>query len=69
MVTGMAIGILVELWFPGGRTVAGGKPLPEDEKGMKYWIKSKLKALMMLIWRLCMKAAEALSGIIGVIIS
>ena len=64
---GMAIGILV---LPGsGGTSAGGKPPPKDEKGLKEWIKSKLKALSSLLGRLGVKAAEALPGIIGVILS
>ena len=55
---GMAIGVLVEALLPGG-----------DEKGLKGWIRSKLKALASLLGRLGMKAAEALPGIIGGIIS
>ena len=46
------------------------KPLPpKDEKGLKEWIRSKLKALASLLGRLGIKAAEALPGIIGGIIS
>ena len=47
----------------------GGKPPPKDEKGLKKWIRSKLKALASLLGKLGMKAAEALPGIIGGIIS
>ena len=36
---------------------------------MKEWLKDKLKALASLLGRLGMKAAEALPGIIGAIIS
>ena len=68
----MAIGILVKALLP-CRTVAGGvaacKPLPEDEKGAKEWIRNKLKALVSLLGRLDVKAAKALPGIIGAIIS
>ena len=70
---GMAIGILVEALLPGeGATTAsggGGEPPPNDEKGLKGWIRNKLKALASLLGRLGMKAAEALPGIIGGIIS
>ena len=69
---GMAIGILVEALMPGG----GGTPAsgdgespPKDEKGLKEWIRSKLKALALLLGKLGVKAAEALPGIIGGIIS
>ena len=69
---GMAIRVLVEALIPGGGgTVAasgGGEP-PKDEAGLKKWIRSKLKALASLLGKLGMKAAEALPGIIGVIIS
>ena len=69
---GMAIGVLVEALLPGGATTAsggGGEPPPKDEKGLKEWVRSKLKALASLLGRLGMKAAEALPGIIGGIIS
>ena len=67
---GMAIGVLVEALLPGGRDVVGGKPPPpKDEKGVKEWLRNKLKALASLPGRLGMKAAEALPGITGAIIS
>ena len=68
----MAIGVLVEVLLPGsGGAISGGggEPPPKDEKGFKKWIRNKLKALVSLLGRLGMKAAEALSGIIGGIIS
>ena len=68
----MAIGVLVEALLPGGATMAsggGGEPPPKDEKGLKEWVRSKLKALASLLGKLGMKAAEALPGIIGGIIS
>ena len=68
----MAIGVLVEaLLLGGGAAMAsgGGEPPPKDEKGLKGWIRTKLKALGSLLGRLSMKAAEALPGIIGGIIS
>ena len=68
---GMAIGVLVEALLPGGAALAsgGGEPPPKDEKGFKGWIRNKLKALASLLEKLGMKAAEALPGIIGGIIS
>ena len=72
MAIGMAIGVLVEALLPGGGSTAasrGGKPPPKDEKGLKEWIRSKLKASASLLGKLGIKAAEALPGIIGGIIS
>ena len=68
---GMAIGVLVEALLPGGAATAsgGGEPPPKDEKGLKEWVRSKLKALASLLGKLGMKAAEALPGVIGGIIS
>ena len=69
----MAIGVLVEALLPGGggggATASGGEPPPKDERGLKEWIRNKLKALALLLGRLRIKAAEALPGIIGGIIS
>ena len=64
----MAIGVLVETLLPGGGgAISGGgrEPPPKDEKGLKGWIRNKLKALASLLGRLGMKAAEALSGIMN----
>ena len=73
MAIGMAIGLLVEALLPGGGGAAvasgGGEPPPKDEKGLKEWIRNKFKALASLLGRLEIKAAEALPGIIGGIIS
>ena len=69
---GMAIGVLVKALFPGGVGAAasgGGEPPPKNEKGLKEWIRNKLKALASLLGQLGIKAAEALPGIIGGIIS
>ena len=70
----MAIGVLVEALLPGGggggaAAPRGGEPPPNDEKGLREWIRNKLKALASLLSRLGIKAAEALPGIIGGIIS
>ena len=48
----MAISVLVEALMPGGGGSAasrGGEPSPKDEKGLKEWIRSKLKALALLL--------------------
>ena len=72
---GMAIRVLVKTLLPGGggaATVLGGggePPPPKDEKGLKEWIRNKLKALASLLGRLGIEVAEALPGIIGRIIS
>ena len=69
----MAICVLVEALLPGGGGGAvasvGGEPPPKNEEGLKEWIRSKLKAVALLLGKLGMKAAEALPGIIGAIIS
>ena len=44
---GMAIRVLVEALLPGeGATTAssGGGPTPKDEKGLKEWVRNKLKS-------------------------
>ena len=67
---GMAIGVLVEALLPGsggGAATSGGTP--KDEKPLKEWIRNKLKALALLLGKLGIKAAEALPGIIGGILS
>ena len=65
----MAIRVLVEALLPGSAAAASGGPPPKDEKGLKGWIRNKLKALASLSGRLGIKAAEALPGITGGIIS
>ena len=52
----------------GGAISGGGEPPPKDEKGLKGWIRNKLKALASLLGKLGMKAVEALPGIIEGII-
>ena len=68
---GMAIGVLIEASLPGGggAMASSGEPPPKDEAGLAEWIRNKLKALASLLGRLGVKAAEALPGIIGGIIS
>ena len=66
----MVIGVFVEALLPGGGgAAASGGPPPKDEKGLKEWIRPKLKALALLLGKLGVKAAEALPGIIGGFIS
>ena len=70
----MAISMLVKALLPGGGgrgavASGGGESPPKDEKGLKEWIRNKLKALASLPGKLGVKAAEALPGIIGGIIS
>ena len=50
----MAIGVLIEALLPaggggGGATLGGSEPPPKDKKGLKEWIRSKLKALASLL--------------------
>ena len=66
----MAVGVLVKALLPGGGGEAGGgKPPPKNEARAKEWISNKLKALLMLLGRLGVKAAEAFPGIIAAILS
>ena len=65
----MAIGVLVEALLPGGGGAISGGPPPKDEKDLKEWVRNKLKVPASLLGKLGMKAAEALPGIIGGIIS
>ena len=66
----MAINVLVEALLPGGGVKGrGGKSPSKDEKGLKEWIRNKLKALSFLQGRLGVKAAEAFPGIMGAILS
>ena len=53
----------------GGALTSGGEPPPKDEASLKEWIRNKLKTLALLLGQLGIKAAEALPGIIGGIIS
>ena len=58
---GMAIGVLVEALLPGGAATAsggGGELPPKDEKGLKGWIRNKLKVLASLLGRLGMKVLK-----------
>ena len=65
----MAISVLVEALLPDGGGTVASPPPPEDEKGLKEWLRNKLKVLALVLGKLVVKAAEALPGIIGGIIS
>ena len=67
----MAVGVLIEALLPGdgGSSAASGGPPPKIEKGLKEWVRNKFKALALLLGKLDIKAAEALPGILGGIIS
>ena len=69
---GMVIGFFVEALLPGGGGGASGgkacKPPPKDVKGLKEWIRNKLRALSSLLGRLGVKAQETFPGIIGAIL-
>ena len=48
---GMAIRVLAEALLPGAAVASGGggEPPPKDERGLKEWIRNKLKALASLL--------------------
>ena len=71
MAIGMAIGILVEALLPNneGAAVQSNGDGTDKPENAKEWLRNKLKALALLQERSGMKAAEALPGIIGAIIS
>ena len=68
---GMVIGFMVEALIPSGGGSASTTPSESSGGGetAKDWIKNKLKALASLLGKLASKAAAALPGIIGSIIS
>ena len=70
---GIAIGVLFEALLLGGRgggaEASDGEPPPKDERGLREWIRNKFRGVASLLGRLGIKAAEALPGIIGGIIS
>ena len=67
---GMIIGVIVEavIHTTGGGTVTP-EPPPKDGSGVKEWIKKQLSNLGKLLAKLAGKAAAALPGIIGSIVS
>ena len=65
---GMTIGVIVEAIIPGG---GGAAPTlkPPPQNGVKEWVKKQLHNLAKLLANLAGKAAAALPGIIGAIVS
>ena len=67
---GMIIGVIVEAFIPTtGGTTSPSKPPPKDATSVKDWIKKQLSNLGKLLANLAGKAAAALPGIIGSIVS
>ena len=59
--SGWPSGYLLKHYYQavGAAAASGGdEPPPKDEKGLKEWVRSKLKALALLLGKLGMKAAE-----------
>ena len=65
---GMTIGVIVEAIIPGGGGAAP-TPKPPPQNGVKEWVKKQLHNLAKLLANLAGKAAAALPGIIGAIVS
>ena len=64
----MIIGVIVQAVIPtGGGAATPSKPLSQD--GAKEWVKKQLHNLAKLLANLAGKAAAALPGIIGSIVS
>ena len=64
----MIIGVIVEAVIP---TTGGGTtpPKPPSKEGVKDWVKKQLHNLARLLANLAGKAAAALPGVIGSIVS
>ena len=66
----MAIGVLIEALLPGGgggAAASGGESPPKDEKGLKEWIRNKLKALASLLGQLGIKLLKLCLESLGVL--
>lgn len=66
---GMIIAVIVEAVIPGGGGTTTPKTPPKDGNGVKDWIKKQLSNLGKLLATLAGKAAAALPGVIGAIVS
>ena len=66
---GMAIAAIVEAVLPKGAGGVTPTPKPSDPTGVKDWIKKQLDTLGKLLAKLAGKAASALPGILGAIVS
>ena len=64
---GMIIGVIVEAVIP--TSSPEPSPPPSDKQGVKEWIKKQLSNLGKLLANLAGKAAAALPGVIGAIVS
>ena len=65
----MAISTFVLALTGGGRSAPAPAPKPSDKSGLKEWVKRHLQALGRALVNLAGKAAAALPGIIGSIVS
>ena len=66
----MAIGVLIEALLPGGgggAAASGGESPPKDKKGLKEWIRNKLKALASLLGQLGIKLLKLCLESLGVL--
>ena len=66
---GMAISTLVLALTGGDGSAPARAPNPSDKSGLKEWVKKHLQALGRALANLAGKAAAALPGIIGSIVS
>jgi hypothetical protein len=60
---------VVALVGTGGGASQAPTPTPADKKGLKEWVKHQLEAIRRLLGRLAGKAAAALPGVVGSIVS
>ena len=65
----MAISTLVLAFTGGGGSAPAPSLKPPDKSGLKEWVKRHLQALGRALGNLAGKAAAALPGIIGLIVS
>ena len=66
---GMTIGVIVEAVIPGGAAATPSPKPPPSQNEVKEWVKKQLHNLAKLLANLAGKAAAALPGIIGSIVS
>ena len=69
ILTAIGMATLVLALTGGGGSAPAPAPKPPDKSGLKEWVKKKLQALGRALVNLAGKAAAALAGIIGSIIS
>ena len=65
----MAISTIVLALTDGGGSAPAPAPKPPDKSGLKEWVKRHLKDIGRALGNLAGKAAAALPGIIGSIVS